>query len=221
MNDSTYSAIKSPITINDNLNNSEYSKKEKLLNEEIESKFAKFKNVQKSKIKLNYLSDSDSEDDIVIKPILSLNRKNKILNSSDEEQILNQSLSSLKGDKPLDSVSMQTSIGSNNVQTEVQKKNVIENNNSRTPKKYSKLKKEENIIISDSDSSPNFKQNSKRITKGWVGPDFKLDLKPLGLGNQLDSWIQSAKEKPIMSSVPVNINMIIINNIIIINKYLK
>ncbi|KAF3423138.1 LOW QUALITY PROTEIN: hypothetical protein E2986_00662 [Frieseomelitta varia] len=201
LNDSAHSAIESPIKVNDNLNNSEYSKKEiPLINEKIGLKLAKFKNVQKSKIKPNYLSDS--EDDIVMKPILSLNRKKTIFDSSGEEQILNQNLSPLKGDK-LDSVSMQTSIGSNNVQTEVQKRNLIENNSPRTPKKYSKFKKEENIIISDSDSSPNFKQNSKRITKGWVGPDFKLDLKPLGLGNQLDSWIQSAKEKPIMSSVPI------------------
>ena len=214
--------ISTTIKVNDNLNNSEYSKKETpLINEKIELKFAKFKNVQKTKIKPNYLSDS--EDDIMMKPILSLNRKYKIFDSSGEEQILNQNLSPLKGDSvsTLDSVSMQTSIGSNNVQTEVQKRNLVENNSPRTPKKYSKFKKEENIIISDSDSSPNFKQNSKRITKAWVGPDFKLDLKPLGLGNQLDSWIQSAKEKPIMSSVPVNINMIIINNIIIINEYLK
>ncbi|KOX69173.1 Bloom syndrome protein like protein [Melipona quadrifasciata] len=193
-----------------------------LINEKINLKFAKFKNVQKSKIKLNYFSDS--EDDTVIKPILSLNRKNKILDSSGEEQILNQNLSSLKGDKldsvsTLDSVSMQTSIGSNNVQTEVQEKNLIENNSPRTPKKYSKLKKEENIIISDSDSSPNFKQNSKKITKEWVGPDFKLDLKPLGLGNQLNPWIQSAKEKPIMSSVPFNVNTY--KNLKILHQHVK
>ncbi|XP_024224893.1 Bloom syndrome protein homolog isoform X1 [Bombus impatiens] len=160
------------------------------------------RNVQKSQIRHSYLSDS--EDDIVIKSTLSLSRKKRVLKSSSEEQMSNQSLLSTKGDKPLDNVFLHTTTESSNMQTETQEKYLIESNSPRTPKRCSNFKKKENIIISDSDSSPNFKQSLKRTpTKGWIGPDFKLDLKPLGLGKQLDSWIQSTKGKPIMASVPI------------------
>lgn len=98
----------------------------------------------------------------------------------------------------------------NNSEVEIQEQILIKNDSLRTPKKCLKTKRKENIIISDSDSnSPSFKHKRTPI-KRWIGPDYKLNLKSLGFGKELDSWIQLAKEKPIMSSIPVNINMILI-----------
>ncbi|KAG9436912.1 Bloom syndrome protein isoform X1 [Apis mellifera carnica] len=151
--------------------------------------------------KIKFIHSSDSEDDIIkIKRALNLNRK-KFLDSSNEEQISNESFE--KDKSSLDNVSLQSS--KNNSEIEIQEQILIENDNLRTPKKCLKTKRKENIIISDSDSnSPSFKHSSKKTPiKRWIGPDYKLNLKPLGLGKELDSWIQLAKEKPIMSSVPI------------------
>lgn len=174
----------------------------------------KFGHTKKSKIK--FIHSSDSEDDDDIKKTLKLNRKKFLLSSNEET-----SNESFEKNKSLpDNVSLQSSKNNNEVQ--IQEKILIETDSPRTPKKCLKAKRKENIIISDSDSnSPNFKHSPKRTPiKRWIGPDYKLNLKSLGLGKELDSWIQLAKEKPIMSSVPVNINMILffIDNIIF-NKY--
>lgn len=36
--------------------------------------------------------------------------------------------------------------------------------------------------------------------KGWTGPDYKLNLKPLGFDKNLDKWIESTKAEPVISS---------------------
>ncbi|XP_015186899.1 PREDICTED: Bloom syndrome protein homolog isoform X2 [Polistes dominula] len=59
-----------------------------------------------------------------------------------------------------------------------------------------------NIIISDSDNENSDSKDTveKSPKKKWIGPDYKLNLKPLGMDKQLISWIQSVKEQPVMSA---------------------
>lgn len=64
---------------------------------------------------------------------------------------------------------------------------------------------ESSIISLDSDSSP-ANSPKKTPTKKWEGPDFKLNLKPLGIDKQLTSWIKSIKSTPLMASMPVSEN---------------
>lgn len=62
-------------------------------------------------------------------------------------------------------------------------------------------------IIPESDSeSPKFKTKKSPPRREWQGPDFKLDLKPLGLDAQLDPWIQSMKNKSAVASMPVGLS---------------
>ncbi|XP_043268552.1 Bloom syndrome protein homolog isoform X2 [Venturia canescens] len=58
-------------------------------------------------------------------------------------------------------------------------------------------------IESDSSNSP-FKSPQKTPTKKWRGPDYKLNLKPLGIDSQLKPWIESMRKKPVMLSTPGN-----------------
>ncbi|CAL7945068.1 unnamed protein product [Xylocopa violacea] len=206
-------ATKSTKEVNDNNlegNHAEDAMKEELnTNETCQGKLAQARNPKVSRMK--FIQSSDSEDDIVIKPALSLNRRQRILDDSYKEAMSNHSFSPIKGDMSIpNNASLEMSPKSNNVrETKLQEGNVSENDGLRTPKKCSKFQRKENVIISDSDSnSPNFKHSSRGSPKkGWIGPDFKLSLKPLGLGKQLDPWIQSAKGKPMMSPIPVNINV--------------
>ena len=76
-------------------------------------------------------------------------------------------------------------------------------------------------IISDSDDSETevlASQPSKNETtpvtnlsltqkKGWVGPDMKLNLKPLGFDKRLDRWIESTKNDPIVSSSSLPVSL--------------
>ncbi|XP_076288509.1 recQ-like DNA helicase Blm isoform X2 [Lasioglossum baleicum] len=150
----------------------------------------------KQKSKIQFIHSSDSDDDI-IKPPLRVNRKSKVLNDSEHESETQRT-------------SSQTSLvlpGSNVNKIEVEEKKTIGRDSQRTPKKTTRPVKKENVLISDSDSSPHFKSScTSSPQKGWVGPDFKLNLKPLDLGKKLTPWIQSAKTRPIMSSVPVTKN---------------
>lgn len=174
-------------------------------NDECEPKFPKTRNVQKSRFQ--FLQSSDSEDDIGIKPSLSLNRRNRILDDSKEELESDQIYPSMtKEHYAHPNISSQLTPESNASKTETEEKKIIDSDGPETPKKCLKTSKSGNIVISDSDSSsPNCKSSLKRSPrKEWVGPDFKLNLKSLGLGKQLDPWIQSAKGRPIMSSVPVS-----------------
>ncbi|XP_035730274.1 Bloom syndrome protein homolog isoform X1 [Vespa mandarinia] len=83
---------------------------------------------------------------------------------------------------------------------------IMENVVNQDIKDYKKrnIKKATNIIISDSDNDNSDSKETVQMTprKKWIGPDYKLNLKPLGIDKQLISWIQSIKEKPIMSSLP-------------------
>ncbi|XP_076748881.1 Bloom syndrome helicase [Xylocopa sonorina] len=181
--------------------------KELNTNETCHGKSAQARNPKLSRMKI--IQSSDSEDDI-IRPTLSLNRRQRILNDSYEKATSNHSFSPIKGDTSIpNDASLEMSPKSNNVyEKKMQEGNISESDILRTPKKSSKFQKKENVIISDSDSnSPSFKHSSRGTPKkGWIGPDFKLSLKPLGLGKQLDPWIQSAKGKPMMSPIPVTKN---------------
>lgn len=82
----------------------------------------------------------------------------------------------------------------------------------RNQKSSSKSTKKYIISESDdSDASPSpIKQSSSENdgpkaslaspSKKWVGPDFKLDLKPLGFDKNLVKWIEDTKNNPIISS---------------------
>ncbi|XP_017882400.1 uncharacterized protein LOC108626313, partial [Ceratina calcarata] len=155
-----------------------------------------------SKLKLRQLSDS--EDDAVIKPSLSLNRKKRSISSN--ESSISQTISQVQEDELRSNVILETSSESDSTcRTETKAKRKTESTikSPRTPVKYTK-ERNGNIVISDSDSTLDFKRSPKGTpTKRWIGPDLKLNLKPLGLGKELDPWIQSAKERPVMSPIPV------------------
>ncbi|XP_015430995.1 PREDICTED: Bloom syndrome protein homolog [Dufourea novaeangliae] len=207
--DSSDDVTHSPMKISDNsvIEKHENSIAEKTVSSKhVKPKPSMFKTTQKSKIR--FIQSSDSEDDI-IKPHLSLNRKNKILNDSKQESGSSQYFPTLKRElNSLPNVSSLVSPGSDICTNEVDEKEAIESDGPQTPRKLIRTRKRENIVLSDTDSnSPNFKSSPKGPLKNkWAGPDFKLNLKPLGLGKQLDSWIQSTKAKPVMSSVPVTKN---------------
>ncbi|XP_031836534.1 Bloom syndrome helicase [Nomia melanderi] len=154
-----------------------------------------------------FIQSSDSEDDI-IKPSLNLNRKNRILNDNKHESETDQNYPIIKKELDTSNASSLASPKNEVYKDIIKENNAIKSDILRTPKKHIKSEKKEGIIISDSDSnSPQFKSVYKKSPrKEWVGPDFKLNLKSLGLGKQLDPWIQSTKAKPIMSSVPVTKN---------------
>lgn len=91
-------------------------------------------------------------------------------------------------------------------------------------KTYSKLSAKKRIILSDSDdsdastcaydtsqpsSSSQKSSTPNKIAspnKGWVGPDFKLNLKPLGIDKRLDKWIERIKDDPIVSSSTLTVS---------------
>ncbi|KAL0125423.1 hypothetical protein PUN28_004506 [Cardiocondyla obscurior] len=84
--------------------------------------------------------------------------------------------------------------------------------NLRTPKKHNVMSnKQATNISSDSDidiSSPKL-NNKELLRKNWVGPDFKLNLKDLGLNKELGSWIELVQQKPVMSTVPITKNKLV------------
>lgn len=84
----------------------------------------------------------------------------------------------------------------------------MENVVNKDIKGYNKRNTEKvtNVIISDSDNDNSDSKETVQTTprKKWVGPDYKLNLKPLGIDKQLISWIHTIKEQPIMSSLPVS-----------------
>ncbi|KAG7204709.1 hypothetical protein KM043_005123 [Ampulex compressa] len=119
---------------------------------------------------------------------------------SSQESLANQ-------DSKMLSVNNNATVTAGNANSHDITNKVIENTESgrhtllRTPKKYAGNTC--NTVISDSDcDSPNSKSSSKD-TKGWIGPDYKLNLKPLNLDTELDPWIRSIKTTPVMSSIPV------------------
>lgn len=86
-----------------------------------------------------------------------------------------------------------------------------------TPKKKSPFDSTGSQIISDSDSespkckseSPQSKSRPTSISeKESLEPDIKLDLKPLGLDEKLDPWIQMMKNKSAVTSMPLLKNQI-------------
>lgn len=184
----------------------DYEREEIISNDTNKKDLSKFRYIQGSKHR--FIQSSDSEDEKPTKLNLSLNRKKTIGDTSNEESLLNHSDSVIGDHKPIfDNTSSPVNINKQGVQ----ENKSIESNILTTPKKSIKGVKGGNFVISDSDSnSPIFKRNSKKCPeKAWMGPDMKLNLKPLGIGKQLDPWIQSAKQKPIMSSVPVSANIYI------------
>ncbi|XP_053978074.1 recQ-like DNA helicase Blm [Hylaeus volcanicus] len=189
-----YGSMKTPTKMIDN-NLNDYEKM--MSNDESKKKFPVLKS--KPTLKMKFIQSSDSENDIETVPCLSLNKKKIIINDSSEEHVPSHFPSIKKED-----ISSLMSPESDAFRAEAEDNKAIESDDPRTPRKFLKTKRKENTVISDSDSnSPDSKNSSKGTPKKeWVGPDFKLKLKPLGLGKQLDPWIQSARGKSIMSSVP-------------------
>ncbi|KOC69612.1 Bloom syndrome protein like protein [Habropoda laboriosa] len=182
----------------------DFKEEKAIQNDTYKQNISKFNNIQKPKPKFS--QSSDSEDDIAIKPSLRLyRRKRRIMNTSNEESVSNNSSPSMKEYECIPTSPHMPPESNSVLKTEMEEKKLIDRDGIQTPEKNIKVEREENVIILDSDSgSPNFKHSLKQSPKKeWVGPDFKLNLKPLGLGKELDPWIESAKRKPIMSSVPV------------------
>ncbi|XP_033326889.2 Bloom syndrome helicase isoform X1 [Megalopta genalis] len=154
------------------------------------------------KPKIRFVSSSDSDTDIV-KPALRVNKKNRILDDSEHESEAHRDDVILKTEHNASPKISLVSSQNNVNKGKVEEKKKIETDSPKTQKQIIRRARKENIVISDSDSSPHFKSSYRRTPqKQWVGPDFKLDLKPLDLGKNLDPWIESAKGRPIMSSIP-------------------
>lgn len=172
------------------------------------------------KKKICFTQSSDSEDENV-KSQTHLQLKNKV--KSQEEKEDNLSVSKNLSDTNIsipnnhnnitpispeidNKNSFDHSISSKNIEHNMTE-NLIQNNTVNSDNKahiVKDIKKKRNIVISDSESDKsdtNYGIETSPKTK-WVGPDYKLNLKPLGIDKPLNSWIQSIKEEPIMSFLP-------------------
>ncbi|XP_070154798.1 recQ-like DNA helicase Blm [Polyergus mexicanus] len=81
----------------------------------------------------------------------------------------------------------------------------IENEHLWTPKKHTNNKQKASNIISDFDTDSSCSKYSGKGSprKEWVGPDITLNLKDLGFNKRLNSWIESIRKEPVMSTIPI------------------
>lgn len=156
---------------------------------------------------------SDSEEDKKsVRRCLSLNRikPNKVLVEREEAPRASAPKASCSIESNDDFTLSNSEISLNkskeNLKTASASPRSMENECLRTPKKSVNNKQRKNTVISDSDTdSPRSKCSDKGSPrKEWVGPDIKLNLKDLGLNNQLNPWIQSIQKKSAMSTIPVS-----------------
>ncbi|XP_015515490.2 Bloom syndrome protein homolog [Neodiprion lecontei] len=79
------------------------------------------------------------------------------------------------------------------------------------PLEQPELKSPSPKIIADSDSESRESADKTSPVKRneWKGPDIKLDLKPLGLDEKLDPWIEMMKKKSAVASMPPQKNQVL------------
>lgn len=187
----------------------------------------RLKNIQKTSAfdarstyrkKIVFEQFSDSEDECTkLKTCPRLNNELKQTEDKKENLETQENLTS-NADIPPSAVHNKTAITSpemskqNSFNSHVSPEEIKHNTNENIVNKDTEgcnernTKKAKNVIISDSDNDNSDSKETIQMTprKKWIGPDYKLNLKPLGMDKQLISWIQSIKEQPIMSSLPVS-----------------
>nr|XP_050869431.1 recQ-like DNA helicase Blm [Vespula vulgaris] len=185
----------------------------------------RLKNIQKTSAfdarstyrkKIVFEQFSDSEDECTkLKTCPRLNNELKQTEDKKENLETQENLTS-NADIPPSAVHNKTAITSpemskqNSFNSHVSPEEIKHNTNENIVNKDTEgcnernTKKAKNVIISDSDNDNSDSKETIQMTprKKWIGPDYKLNLKPLGMDKQLISWIQSIKEQPIMSSLP-------------------
>ena len=137
----------------------------------------------KRKALRNYIDSSGSDDDETV-----INGENR----ESDSPILGSS-AGMNGSMNDESMN----IGSEPDDSSRKKENLPSNSN-----KLMQQSSRSNNRESDYDSSP-LKSPKGTPTKKWEGPDFKLNLKPLGIESHIHPWIESIKSKPLMLSTPV------------------
>lgn len=164
------------------------------------------KNTEEYSANASFIPESDSEEDRTnVKKCLQLNRKPNKVEKDDKKQAVISEINTECNSKYFPSSPTLSRDKSNEV-TNATSRN-IENEHLWTPKKKSISNKQKaNNIISDSDTDSSRSKYSGKGSprKEWVGPDIRLNLKDLGLNKQLNSWIESIREKPVMSTIPVS-----------------
>ncbi|XP_029163076.1 Bloom syndrome protein homolog isoform X2 [Nylanderia fulva] len=166
------------------------------------------KNTEEYSANTSFIPESsDSEEDRKnVKKCLQLNRKSNKVEKDEKKQTIISEINHYTecNSKHFPPNSPTLNREKSNEVTNATPKN-IENEHLWTPKKkHISNKQKTNNIISDSDTdSPRSKCSSKESPrKEWVGPDPRLNLKDLGLNKQLNSWIESIRKKPVMSTIP-------------------
>ncbi|XP_072758211.1 uncharacterized protein Blm isoform X2 [Anoplolepis gracilipes] len=200
------SDISEPYYVENSIEEKERVEKEK----EIKSSNLLQKNTEKCSVKTSFIPDSsDSEEDRKnIKKCLQLNRnpKKALIKKDEKRQAIESDINHYTDNECNSKYIPSSPILSNkekiNEVTNLTPKS-IENEHLHTPKKSNKQKAKS--IISDSDTdSPCSKYSGKGSPrKKWVGPDIRVNLKDLGFNKQLNSWIESIRKEPVMSTIPV------------------
>ncbi|KAK2579825.1 hypothetical protein KPH14_007511 [Odynerus spinipes] len=196
----------------------EDSIEEKKRLENVEEKsLSEAKDICKNRICFTDFSDSEDEKP---KSQTCLRLKSTSKQRRDKDENLNMSLSDIHSNTTITSPetdnqnSFHHSISSDNTKHNLTENSMQESNvndDIKVPKnddikihKKIDTKKSRNVIISDSESDKSDTMESIETSprKKWIGPDYKLNLKPLGIDKQLNYWIQSIKEQPVMSLLP-------------------
>ena len=82
------------------------------------------------------------------------------------------------------------------------RRTVISDSESPSPKKSSPIKS----LLLKKKVSPESMSPRKDLLprKNWQGPDFKVDVKPIGIDKEILNWLQSIKNNPIITATPVS-----------------
>jgi len=166
------------------------------------------KNVNSMKTSVISESSDSEKNEKSIKKCLRLNRKlNKTLIEKDKKMqtYVLESNDYVECNNEYFTSNSVTLLNKNKEKLETLPRN-MKNKHLQSPQKNINNKQQKNNIISDSDTEDSqSKYNYKELSRmKWTGPDIKLNLKDLGLNEQLGSWIEFTQEKPVMSTIPVS-----------------
>ena len=164
---------------------------------------------------IHYIEDSVEEN-------IHVNSKEENEKTSTKEikdTIKNSSF--LTDDDKLKIIAPGSTIKNETVSQENSKENEKNQKLTETPtRRRLRLDRIQKPVISDSESpSPKKSLSSKNSTspktalaprsavspkKEWKGPDFKVNMKPLGLDKELNVWVQTVKNNPVITATPVS-----------------
>ncbi|XP_066592457.1 recQ-like DNA helicase Blm isoform X2 [Prorops nasuta] len=147
------------------------------------------------------LSSSESEDEVPSSPVSrkgNAHNDRSLTNSSQGEANVEVSSPSSAKEKIYisDDSLLDNSQKENIIDNEVQSKCI--SNDSMKKADSLQFKKDKNVT--NNSLSP--VKSPLNIETKWAGPDFKLNLKPLGIDEQLLSWVKTVNSNPLLSISP-------------------